>query len=193
MLVYVAQLLLDWLVRGPWRDPRATISPRRGASTRRGAARDPAVLGPRQSGLRLRAGRGRPASGCCVSRTLKGFEVRVLGQARGPGASPASPPRAMVFFAFVLVRRAGRPCRDLGGFRRHRPAAAVDLAGLRLHRHHRRLSRPPQPARHRRRRPGARRSPISAARRRRSRSAFPTRWRGSSRACSSSSCSAAIR
>ena len=37
MLVYVAELLLDWLVRGPWRDPkgfnfpttpRSTASPR---------------------------------------------------------------------------------------------------------------------------------------------------------------------
>ena len=32
MLVYVAQLLLDWLVRGPWRDPRASTFPSRSRS-----------------------------------------------------------------------------------------------------------------------------------------------------------------
>ena len=38
MLVYVADLALDYLVRGPWRDPRASTSRRPSASTRRADA-----------------------------------------------------------------------------------------------------------------------------------------------------------
>ena len=67
----------------------------------------------------------------------------------------------------VLLRRLGRarrPCRHHRGGRPDRPAAAGHLAGLRLHRDHRRLPRPPQSARHPRRRPGSGAHLSSAAR-----------------------------
>ena len=59
MLVYVAQLFLDWVVRGPWRDPKGFNFPADGAvQSVRGAAGDPADVRPRQLGLCVRAGRG---------------------------------------------------------------------------------------------------------------------------------------
>ena len=60
MLVYVAQLFLDWLVRGPWRDPEGFNFPQTRAASiaSRHAAGDPAHVGPRQLGLRVCARRG---------------------------------------------------------------------------------------------------------------------------------------
>ena len=58
MLVYVAQLFLDWLVRGPWRDPQGLQLPADRAVQPVGdPARDHAGFRPRQLGFRLRPGR----------------------------------------------------------------------------------------------------------------------------------------
>ena len=59
MLVYVAQLFLDYLVRGPWRDPKGINFPQ--SVTFDPAATLPPILRgrPRASRLRLRAPRGR--------------------------------------------------------------------------------------------------------------------------------------
>lgn len=102
MLVYVAQLFLDWLVRGPWRDPAGNNFP----LTHRFS--DAAVL-PEIA----------PASGSAhwgivfavaaavlvwlmMSRTLKGFEVRVLGASPRAGRFAGFSSKKMVFFAFLL-------------------------------------------------------------------------------------------
>ena len=86
MLVYVAQLFLDWLVRGPWRDPEGYNFPQ----TRR-CSRDPPCC------RRLCRTSGRANWGIVfalvaavlvwflMSRTLKGFEVRVLGSSPRAG------------------------------------------------------------------------------------------------------------
>ena len=52
MLVYVAQLFLDWVVRGPWRDPKGFNFPQTVQFNPIGrAARNPADVRPRQSGV----------------------------------------------------------------------------------------------------------------------------------------------
>src|SRR6185312_9681460 len=102
MLVYVAQLLLDWMVRGPWRDPKGFNFPQSVLFS--DAATLPELF---------------PASGranwgfvfalvaavlvwILMSRTLKGFEVRVLGSSPRAGRFAGFGFNRMVFFAFML-------------------------------------------------------------------------------------------
>ncbi|PHP65842.1 sugar ABC transporter permease [Zhengella mangrovi] len=102
MLVYVAQLFNDWLVRGPWRNPEGFSFP--GTVTFHADALLPEIL---------------PASGRAnigivfalvaaivvwfiLARTLKGFEVRVLGQSPRAGRFAGFSPRSMTLFAFLV-------------------------------------------------------------------------------------------
>src|SRR5690606_37154659 len=85
MLVYVAQLFLDWIVRGPWRNPQGFNFP----ETRR--FHELAIL------PEILPASGRAHWGIAfaliaafllwflLSRTLKGYEVRVLGQSPRAG------------------------------------------------------------------------------------------------------------
>lgn len=80
MLVYVAELLLDWLVRGPWRDPQGFNMPVT-------VTFEPEAIVP----LLFDGGRlniGTPIAllvvalvAVLVGRTLKGFEIRLVGEA----------------------------------------------------------------------------------------------------------------
>ena len=80
MLVYVAELLLDWLVRGPWRDPQGFNMPVT-------VAFEPEAVVP----LLFAGGRlnlGTPiallvvaVAAVVLARTLKGFEIRLVGEA----------------------------------------------------------------------------------------------------------------
>ena len=84
MLVYVAQYLLDWLVRGPWRDPAGYNFPE--------------SIGFQGWQLLPTLGAGRVHLGALfaliavavfyvfMSRTLKGFEIRVSGEAPRAGS-----------------------------------------------------------------------------------------------------------
>jgi general nucleoside transport system permease protein len=79
MLVYVAQLLLDYLVRGPWRDPKAFNLPQ--SVNFDAAATLPALF----SGGRVHWGLvfGLIAAGVAwfvLSRTLFGFAIRATGE-----------------------------------------------------------------------------------------------------------------
>lgn len=80
MLVYLAELLLDWLVRGPWRDPQGFNMPQT------------VVFAPEAAiPLLLEGGRlnlGTPimllvvlVAAVLVARTLKGFEITLVGEA----------------------------------------------------------------------------------------------------------------
>jgi simple sugar transport system permease protein len=93
MLVYVAELLLDWLVRGPWRDPMGFNMPQ--TVTFAPSAVVPLLL----DGGRLNL--GTPIMLLAVvliailaGRTLKGFEIRLVGEA----------PRAARFAGFSEKR-----------------------------------------------------------------------------------------
>jgi general nucleoside transport system permease protein len=93
MLVYVAELLLDWLVRGPWRDPDGFNFPQ-------------SVMFEREAQVTKLLSDGRLNIGTpitiliviiaaiLVGRTLKGFEIRLVGEA----------PRAALFAGFSAKR-----------------------------------------------------------------------------------------
>ena len=155
MLVYVAQLILDYLVRGPWRDPKGFNFPQ-------SVTFDPSAT--------LHADlRGRARS---LRRRVRAH--RRSGHGRGPRAdpvrlSPAAHRRRAARRALCRLQlqgddagglrdlgRAGGACRHLRGVGADRPAPALDLARLRLHGHHRRVPRPAQSHRHPGRRPGGR-------------------------------------
>jgi simple sugar transport system permease protein len=80
MLVYVADLLLDYLVRGPWRDPKGFNFPTT-------AEFDPVATVPVLiEGGRLHLGGVIAlvvvaAGAVLLSKTIKGFEIRVVGAA----------------------------------------------------------------------------------------------------------------
>lgn len=80
MLVYVAELLLDFLVRGPWRDPRAFNFPKSVNFS------DAATLGPIMEGLKLHWGvvfalLAVIVAAVLLSRSLFGFAVSATGEA----------------------------------------------------------------------------------------------------------------
>jgi simple sugar transport system permease protein len=101
MLVYVAELLLDYLVRGPWRDPHGLNFPTT-------AEFDPAATMPILiEGSRVHLG--------CVfalvvvavawfvlARTLKGFEVRLVGAATKAARFAGFDTDRVVIFTFML-------------------------------------------------------------------------------------------
>nr|HMQ73692.1 ABC transporter permease [Rubrivivax sp.] len=102
MLVYVAQLFNDWLVRGPWRNPQGFSFP--------GTVRfhEYAVL-PEIWPAAGRANWGFVFAIVAalllwfmMSRTLKGFEVKVLGQSPRAGRFAGFSSGRMVFFAFMV-------------------------------------------------------------------------------------------
>ncbi|MGH8849462.1 MAG: ABC transporter permease [Casimicrobiaceae bacterium] len=85
MLVYIATLVLSWLVQGPWRDPEGFNFPQ----SRMFA--DAALLPPLVSGTRLNAGvlltlAIVAACWAFTARTLAGFRMRVAGLAPGAAA-----------------------------------------------------------------------------------------------------------
>jgi general nucleoside transport system permease protein len=80
MLVYVAELLLDWLVRGPWRDPMGFNMPQTVTFERE--ATMPLLF----EGGRLNLGTPLTllivlAAAVIMARTIRGFEVRLVGEA----------------------------------------------------------------------------------------------------------------
>lgn len=102
MLVYVAQLLLDWIVRGPWRDPNGHGFPQTIQFN------DSAIL-PEIMPMSGRANLGIVFALAAavlvwilVSRTLKGFEIRVLGSSPRAGRFAGFRLNSMVFFSFLL-------------------------------------------------------------------------------------------
>jgi ABC-type uncharacterized transport system permease subunit len=155
MLVYVAQLFLDWMVRGPWRNPEGFNFPE--SRSFHADAILPEII---SSSGRAHYGFvfaliAAVAVWFMLNKTLKGFEIRVLGQSpragRFAGFSYSGTVMTTFLIAGGLAGLAGIS-EVSGAIGQLRP---VDFSGLRLHRHHRRLSRPSQPARHRRRRPRA--------------------------------------
>jgi len=82
MLVYVADLFLDYLVRGPWRDPAGYNFPTHCGRSTPSPPWPILVEGGRLHLGAIIAARGR---GCrrlvLLGRTIKGFEIRVVGAA----------------------------------------------------------------------------------------------------------------
>jgi general nucleoside transport system permease protein len=99
MLVYVAQLFLDWLVRGPWRDPQGFNFPK--STTFEGWQLLPNLFGTVHLGT-LFALIAALTLAFVMGRTLKGFEIRVTGNAPRAGRFAGFSRPRMVMFAFLL-------------------------------------------------------------------------------------------
>lgn len=102
MLVYVAQLMLDWLVRGVWRDPKGFSFP--GSIRFSEAATIPEIM-PSQGAAHYGFILALVAAVLVwffLTRTLKGFEVRVLGLSPRAGRFAGFSAAGMVFFSFML-------------------------------------------------------------------------------------------
>ncbi len=100
MLVYVAQLGLDWLVRGPWRDPAGYNFPETQMFSE--AARLVTFGESRLHAGAIFALVAVAALAVMLARTLKGFEIKVLGQAPRAGRFAGFSQPKMVLFTFLV-------------------------------------------------------------------------------------------
>jgi simple sugar transport system permease protein len=100
MLVYVAQLLLDWLVRGPWRDPHGYNFPK--SVSFDGWQTMPTIGDGRLNWGIVLALLAAIALTVLLRRTMKGFEIRVLGQAPRAGRFAGFSSERMVIFVFLV-------------------------------------------------------------------------------------------
>jgi simple sugar transport system permease protein len=102
MLVYVAQLFLDWLARGVLRDPNGNNFP---GSIRFSDAATLGEMAPSQGSAHWGIVFSVIAAlvvWAMMHFTLKGFEVKVLGASPRAGRFAGFSSRSMVFFAFLL-------------------------------------------------------------------------------------------
>lgn len=99
MLVYVAGLVLDWLVRGPWRDPQGYNFPK--TVTFDGWQMLP-TIGPTVHIGVILALLVALSLAFLLDRTIKGFEIRVLGNAPRAGSFAGFSREKMVLFCFLL-------------------------------------------------------------------------------------------
>jgi len=101
MLVYVADLILDYLVRGPWRDPKGMNFPTT-------ASFDPVATVPViMEGGRLHAGVILTvlvviAAAIMLGRSIKGFEIRVVGAAPRAARFAGFSSEKLVIFTFAV-------------------------------------------------------------------------------------------
>lgn len=99
MLVYVAQLFLDYLVRGPWRDPMGFNFPKTISFT--GWQTLPYLTSGIHVGVLLSVLIAL-ALGLVMSRTLKGFEISVTGQSPRAARFAGFSQKSTVMFCFLL-------------------------------------------------------------------------------------------
>ena len=100
MLVYVAQLGLDWLVRGPLRDPMGLNFPK--SVNFEGWQLLPTLSGSRvHLGILLALIAGLVLA-VVMARMLKGFEIRVIGSTPRAGAFAGFSRNRTVWFCFLL-------------------------------------------------------------------------------------------
>lgn len=102
MLVYASTLFLDWVVRGPWKSPTAYGFPIT-VDFHASAVLNSFAVGPVYLNASAFAALFLVALLAVVLRsTLKGFEIRVLGQSPRAGAFAGFSARRMTLFAFAL-------------------------------------------------------------------------------------------
>jgi len=102
MLVYVAELFLDWLVRGVWRDPKGFAFP---GSIRFPDAATVPEIAPSQGSAHWGFVLALLAAFLVwfmLARTLKGFEVKVLGLSPRAGRFAGFSAASMIFFSFMV-------------------------------------------------------------------------------------------
>ena len=99
MLVYVIQLVLDYMVRGPWRDPKGFNFPK--SISFSGWQMLPSLTSGVHGGV-LFAVLAALALAFMLSRTLKGFEIAVSGQAPRAARFSGFSEKNTVMFCFML-------------------------------------------------------------------------------------------
>jgi general nucleoside transport system permease protein len=99
MLVYVIQLMLDWLVRGPWRDPQGFNFPK--SITFSDWQTLPFISSSIHAGV-LFALIAALALFYLMAKTLKGFEVRVAGEAARAARFAGFSRERTTLFCFLL-------------------------------------------------------------------------------------------
>jgi general nucleoside transport system permease protein len=99
MLVYVVQLMLDWLVRGPWRDPQGFNFPK--SITFSDWQTLPFISSSIHAGV-LFALIAAVALFYLMAKTLKGFEVRVAGEATRAARFAGFSRERTTLFCFLL-------------------------------------------------------------------------------------------
>ena len=101
MLVYVASLLLDYLVRGPWRDPEGYNFPESRIFS--DAATLSNIPGTSISYAALVTIAIAIVLAVVLARTLKGFEIRVMGESPRAGSFAGFSSGKLTIFAFALA------------------------------------------------------------------------------------------
>ncbi|WP_422376391.1 ABC transporter permease [Roseibium sp.] len=101
MLVYVASLVLDYLVRGPWRDPGGYNFPESRIFS--DAATLPQVFGGLMSLATPITIVVALVLALVLARTLKGFEIRVMGESPRAGSFAGFSSKRLTIFAFALA------------------------------------------------------------------------------------------
>ncbi|MDO1583631.1 ABC transporter permease [Rhizobium oryzicola] len=101
MLVYIAQLFLDWLVRGPWRDPKGFNFPR-SLDFSSDAVLPPLLDSGRAHASIIFALLAAVLIWFMMRYMLKGFEVTVLGRSERAGRFAGFSSRRMVWFSLML-------------------------------------------------------------------------------------------
>ncbi|MFP6772749.1 MAG: ABC transporter permease [Alphaproteobacteria bacterium] len=100
MLVYVAQLILDWVIRGPWKDPKGFNFPQ-------SVSFEGWQLLPLLGEGRVHLGAILALIAAAVlwvmmGRSLRGFEIRVIGSSPRAGAFAGFAQKKVVLFCFML-------------------------------------------------------------------------------------------
>ena len=101
MLVYIAQLFLDWITRGPWRDPQGYNFPQTKAFVPEAVL--PEILDSGRAHLAIIFALVAAVALWFMMRfMLKGFEVSVLGQSERAGRFAGFSAKRMVWFSMLL-------------------------------------------------------------------------------------------
>ena len=101
MLVYVAQLFLDWIVRGPWRNPDGYNFPESRGFTEWQVLPEMFASGRAHYGA-LFAVLAVLFVWVLVSRTTKGFELNVVGTSQRAGLFSGFNPKHTTLFVFLV-------------------------------------------------------------------------------------------
>ncbi len=101
MLVYVAQQIVDWLVRGPWRDPNGFGFP--GSKTFSEGATLPKMFAGSEAHFgAVFAVIAAVVAAFVLARTLGGFQVRVVGLSPRAGAFAGFDAKRLTLIVFLI-------------------------------------------------------------------------------------------